>query len=251
MQDKLQVRILSPPNKWNIVHRDRRQPTTAPSCLYFPPRATKGNDFSLITKRSQKGCKGLVRISTSDGRWHGEWNSDYILSLRDLQLEDLAEDGQTNTQVSIKLSMHKHTGFGLSVDGRIMTCFTRKCSNCSSPYCREIDTSFKVWVLPSSKQKGSGDELPLLGWDDPSVIYVKPGFEAELDSLIQDTIRLATSVKETCSESCEKSEPKLQPLGKQNAASIDRRWSRLLELKKETNFHEISIAIESKAPESL
>lgn len=69
---------------------------------------------------------------------------------------------------------------------------------------------------------------------------MKPGFEADLDSLIQDTIRLTTSVKvlvhilflyrekrsrkkkkmidtdfilflqETCSESCEKSEPKLQ-----------------------------------------
>ncbi|XP_055804091.1 large ribosomal RNA subunit accumulation protein YCED homolog 2, chloroplastic [Solanum dulcamara] len=212
----------------------KREPTK-PS-FYFPPRATniKGNDLSLITKRSKKGCKRLVTISSSDGRWRGEWNCDYIFSLRDLQLEDLAEDGQTDTQVSIQLSIHKHAGFGLSVDGRIITSFTRKCSNCSSPYCREIDTSFKVWVLPSSRDKGCTDELPLLSWDDPSVIYVKPGFEAGLDSLIQDTIRLTTSVKETCSESCEKSEPKLQPLGKQNAASIDRRWSRLLELKKET-----------------
>ncbi|XP_060195495.1 large ribosomal RNA subunit accumulation protein YCED homolog 2, chloroplastic [Lycium barbarum] len=206
---------------------------------YSPPRATnttkaslKGNDLSLITKRSQRGSKRLVRISTSEGRWHGEWSCDYIFSLRDLQLEDLAEDAHRDTQISINLSIHKHAGFGLSVDGKIMTSFTRKCSNCSSPYCREIDTSFKVWVLPSSRQKGSADELPVLGGDDPSVIYVKPGFEADLDSLIQDTIRLATSVKETCSESCEKSEPKLLPLGKQNAASIDRRWSRLLELKK-------------------
>jgi len=27
------------------------------------------------------------------------------------------------------------------------------------------------------------------------VIYVKPGYEADLDSLVQDTIRLTTSVK--------------------------------------------------------
>ncbi|KAM3343148.1 large ribosomal RNA subunit accumulation protein YCED 2, chloroplastic [Capsicum galapagoense] len=205
-----------------------------PESLRVTKASLKGNDFSLITKRNEKVSKGLVRISSSDGRWHGEWNCDYILSLKDLQLEDLVEDHhqEDTTQVSIELSIHKHTGFGLSVDGRIITSFTRKCSNCFSPYCREIDTGFKVWVLPSSREKGGTDELPLLGWDDPSVIYVKPGFEADLDPLIQDTIRLATSVKETCSESCEKSEPKLQPLGKQNVASIDRRWFRLLELKK-------------------
>ncbi|XP_075082706.1 large ribosomal RNA subunit accumulation protein YCED homolog 2, chloroplastic isoform X3 [Nicotiana tabacum] len=175
--------------------------------FYFSPNNTKaslkGNDFSLITKRSQRASKRLVTISTSDGRWHGEWKCDYIFSLRDLQLEDLAEDGHKDTQVSINLCIHKHTGFGLSVDGRVITSFTRKCSNCSSTYCREV-------------------------------IYVKPGFEADLDSLIQDTISLAAAVKETCSESCEKSQPKLQPLGKENAASIDRRWSRLLELKKVT-----------------
>ncbi|KAH0695859.1 uncharacterized protein [Solanum tuberosum] len=192
-------------------------------------RASKGNHLSLITKRSKTP---LVRISSSDGKWHGEWNCDYIFTLGDLQLEDLAEE--TDTPLSIQLSIHKHAGFGLSVDGTIITSFTTKCSNCSSPYCREIHTSFKVWILPSTRDKGCTDQLPLLGWDDPSVIYVKPGLEADLDSLIQDTLRLATSVKETCSESCEKSEPKLQPLGKQNAASIDRRWSRLLELKKET-----------------
>ncbi|KAL3344009.1 hypothetical protein AABB24_023444 [Solanum stoloniferum] len=192
-------------------------------------RESKRNHLSLITKRSKKP---LVRISSSDGKWHGEWNCDYIFTLGDLQLEDLAEE--TDTPLSIQLSIHKHAGFGLSVDGTIITSFTTKCSNCSSPYCREIHTSFKVWVLPSTRDKGCTDQLPLLGWDDPSVIYVKPGFEADLDSLIQDTVRLATSVKETCSESCEKSEPKLQPLGKQNTASIDRRWSRLLELKKET-----------------
>lgn len=34
----------------------------------------------------------------------------------------------------------------------------------------QIDASFKVWVLPSSREKGSAtDELPVLGWDDPSV----------------------------------------------------------------------------------
>lgn len=63
------------------------------------------------------------------------------------------------------------------------------------------------------------------------VIYVKPGYEANLDSLIQDTIRLTTSTKDICSESCRKSEPTLRYIGKRNAASIDKRWYRLLELR--------------------
>ncbi|KAJ8546611.1 hypothetical protein K7X08_037211 [Anisodus acutangulus] len=84
----------------------RGQPTKP--FFYFPTKASlKGNDLSLITKRSQRVSKRLVRISTSEGRWHGEWNSDYIFSLRDLQLEDLAEDAHRDTQVSINLSIHK------------------------------------------------------------------------------------------------------------------------------------------------
>ncbi|KAL3502162.1 hypothetical protein ACH5RR_036611 [Cinchona calisaya] len=190
------------------------------------------NDFSLITKRSAKTPRGLVKISTADGKWHAKWNLDYNLSLQELQLQDLAEDGHKKNEVSISLSIQKHTGFGFSVDGRILTCFTRKCSNCSSPFCREIDTNFTVWVLPSSRKRSSDDdELPEIEGDDPSVIYVKPGYDADLDSLIQDSIRLASSVKETCSEACENSEPNLQHMGVQNAASVDRRWSRLLELK--------------------
>ncbi|CAI9096852.1 OLC1v1033093C2 [Oldenlandia corymbosa var. corymbosa] len=193
--------------------------------------------FSLISKRSQKTPKKLVKVSTAEGKWHGSWEVDYNLSLRDLHLQDLAEDGHQhhNSEVSVTLSIDKHAGFGLSVEGRVTTSFSRKCSNCSSPYCREINTNFTVWILPSNKKKGLADdeeELPILGGDDdPSVIYVKPGDEADLDSLIQDSIRLATSVKETCSEACESNEPRLQYLGAQNIASVDKRWSRLLELK--------------------
>lgn len=33
---------------------------------------------------------------------------------------------------------NQHAGFGFSVDGRIITSFTRKCSNCFSPYCRKV-----------------------------------------------------------------------------------------------------------------
>lgn len=61
----------------------------------------------LLLKIRKRSKKGLVTISSSDGRWHGEWNSDYIFTLRDLQLEDLPEDGQTHTQVKIKLYIHK------------------------------------------------------------------------------------------------------------------------------------------------
>ncbi|CAH2079261.1 unnamed protein product, partial [Thlaspi arvense] len=60
------------------------------------------------------------------------------------------------------------------------------------------------------------------------VIYVRPEYEANLDSLVQDTIRLTTYAKDICSESCEKPEPYV---GETNTASVHMRWSRLLELK--------------------
>ncbi|KAI4356987.1 hypothetical protein L6164_000965 [Bauhinia variegata] len=187
----------------------------------------------LIGKNTSRASRRLITISTGDGRWHGNWTCDYLMSLRDLQLEDLVEvesDRDKNARVLVKLSIEKHASFGYSVDGRIMTSFTRRCSTCSSPYCRQIDTKFKVWVLLASRDNGK-IHLPEIG-DDPSVIYVKPGYEADLDSLVQDTIRLTTPVKDTCSELCEKSEVIVQYNAGKNKASIDKRWSKLLELKK-------------------
>ncbi|KAK2973917.1 hypothetical protein RJ640_019432 [Escallonia rubra] len=194
--------------------------------------SSKRNEFSPITRKSHRSPRRLVKISTAEGRWLGKWDTDYTLSLRDLQLEDLADDGNQRAQVFITLSIEKQAGLGLSVDGRILTSFTSKCSNCSSLYCREINTNFNVWVLPSSNKNSSSTQRPEIGGDDPSVIYVKPGYEADLDSLIQDTIRLTASVNETCSDSCEKAEPRLHRIGEQNTASIDRRWSSLLELRR-------------------
>ncbi|XP_057773631.1 large ribosomal RNA subunit accumulation protein YCED homolog 2, chloroplastic isoform X2 [Salvia miltiorrhiza] len=190
--------------------------------------SARRNEFP--TKKKSK--PRLISISTAEAKWHGKWNSEYLFSLRDLQLLDL-DDVHKDTNVSIALSVQKHAGFGLSVEGRISTSFTRKCCNCCSPYLRDISSTFKVWILPSTRTiRDSSNQLPDIGGDDPSVIYVKPGYEADLDSLIQDTVRLATSVKETCSDTCEKAEPKLHHLGARNAPSIDRRWHKLLELKK-------------------
>ncbi|KAL3830653.1 hypothetical protein ACJIZ3_019455 [Penstemon smallii] len=201
--------------------------------------AKRNHEFPMVPAAAakKKNTKPrLITISTSDGKWHGNWDCDYTFSLQDLQLHDLLEDVHKDTHVSLTLSIQKHAGLGMSVEGRIITCFTTKCCNCCSPYLRKINTTFKVWVLPSTRQTRedpSHQALPLIGGDDdPSVIYVKPGDEADLGSLIQDTIRLATSVNETCSESCDKSEPKLQYLGTRNAASIEKRWHKLLELKK-------------------
>ncbi|XP_021646768.2 large ribosomal RNA subunit accumulation protein YCED homolog 2, chloroplastic [Hevea brasiliensis] len=193
-------------------------------------------DMSVIAKKGCKTSRRLITISTGDGRWHGKWTSQYLFSLQELQLEDLIEDEQRDTEVSINLCVQKRASFGFSVDGRIITSFTGKCSNCSSPYCKEIDTKFNVWVLPCNSDKGE-ITLPEIGGDDPSVIYVKPGYESNLDPLIQDTIRLTTSVKDTCLESCDRSEPTLQfptEIVGRNVASIYKRWSRLLELKQKS-----------------
>ncbi|KAK9691391.1 hypothetical protein RND81_09G194400 [Saponaria officinalis] len=193
-------------------------------------RSAKKIEAPLIAKRVSKSGRRAVTIPASTGRWPGKWTCEYVISLKDLQLHDLAEDGCYGTEVFVTLSLQKHTGFGLSVYGRVITNIARKCASCSTPYSRKIDTSMSVWVLPDGGDDTS--TIPEIGGDDPSVIYVKPGCEAELDSLIQDTIRLQVAVKETCSERCEKSEPKLHYIGAQKTASLDQRWSRLLHLRK-------------------
>lgn len=146
-------------------------------------------------------------------------------------MQDLAvEGGAGETQVSISLHIQQHASFGLSVDGKIIAYFTTKCSSCSLPYCRKIDTDFNVLIL-STNRCGNDTQLPDIGGDD-QVIYVKPGYEADLDSFIRDAIRLATSVEDTCSESCDKTAPRILYVGdEKDAASIDGRWSRLLELR--------------------
>ncbi|GAB2275253.1 hypothetical protein Dimus_010013 [Dionaea muscipula] len=187
----------------------------------------------LMTKKGSRAPRGLVAISTSStGKWPGrEWSDEYIFTLRDLHLEDLAEDGSKRAEVFINIRLQKHTGFGLSVDGRIITSIGRKCCVCSSVYCSKINTNFRVWVLPEGREDRS-TQIPEIGGDDPSVIYVKPGYEAYLDSCIQDAIRLRSSIQETCSETCEKSEPRFQYIGTPMTASLDSRWSRLQELRK-------------------
>ncbi|CAN0888349.1 Protein COFACTOR ASSEMBLY OF COMPLEX C SUBUNIT B CCB3, chloroplastic [Linum grandiflorum] len=144
-----------------------------------------------IRKRS-RSLKRLIRISTGEGRWNNRYSRHYSFTFWDLQLEDLVQDDDAT--VAVDLSVDKHASFGFSVDGTIVISFTRKCSNCSSPYSTKIDTKVNVWVLPSSREKhdkGSiGVPLPVIGGeDDPSVIYVKPGHEADLDSLVKDSIR--------------------------------------------------------------
>ncbi|KAK1438063.1 hypothetical protein QVD17_03875 [Tagetes erecta] len=195
---------------------------------YTLSASNQRNNIPLIGK---KVGKRLIRISTAEGKWQGNWNADYNFSLRDLRLDDLVEDGDpNNSRVLVSLTIHRHAGFGLSVDGKIDTSFTRKCSNCSLPYCRQITTNFNVWVLSTNKD-GDSNQLPEIGGDDPSVIYVRPGCEADLDSLIQDTVRLTTSVNETCSDACEKSELGVKHISKAKAPTVDKRWSKLLELK--------------------
>ncbi|KAL1556449.1 large ribosomal RNA subunit accumulation protein YCED 2, chloroplastic isoform X2 [Salvia divinorum] len=215
----------------NIINRFSPDNPKLISVSRASTNSARRNEFPTKKKSRPR----LIAISTAEAKWHGNWNSEYLFSLRDLQLLDLSDDDgvHKDTNVSINLSVQKHAGFGLSVEGRITTSFTRKCCNCCSPYLRDINATFKVWILPSTRTiRDSSNQLPDIGGDDPSVIYVRPGYEADLDSLIQDTVRLATSVKETCSETCEKAEPKLHHIGAMNAPSIDRRWHKLLELKK-------------------
>ncbi|PIA65447.1 hypothetical protein AQUCO_00100738v1 [Aquilegia coerulea] len=218
--------------------------TPSPSMKVAPKRSRSSKSPTKRRRRS------LITISTaSDWNSNGKWTCDYVFSLGELNLGDLAEDGHKDAEVFITLTIAKHASFGFSVHGRIITTLGRKCINCSTAYNRAINTTFDVWVLPSTRDDRS-DQLPYIGDDDPSlssqpylfslghtmqlsVIYVKPGSEADLDSLVQDTIRLI-SIKDSCSEICEKSEQKWEYKcidTRKTTSSIDGRWSALLKLR--------------------
>lgn len=49
----------------------------------------------------------MISISTAEGKWPGNWESEYLFSLRDLQLLDLDDDVRKDTIVSIFLSVEK------------------------------------------------------------------------------------------------------------------------------------------------
>ncbi|CAI0419631.1 unnamed protein product [Linum tenue] len=187
-------------------HSVKRPPPSAPRIIAAGSRSHDAGhtqpqqQLGSSSRRSGKAPRRLITISTGNGRWNGEWSCDYLFTFRDLGLQDLIQDAveQKDATVSVKLCVEKHASFGFSVDGIIITSFTKKCISCNSPYSTQIDTNVNVWVLPSSRQKhdrGPMDEFPLIGGDDPSVIYVKPGHEADLDSLVRDAVRLAISVK--------------------------------------------------------
>ncbi|KAF5207242.1 Large ribosomal rna subunit accumulation protein yced-like protein [Thalictrum thalictroides] len=240
---KSKTKQLQLPFKIKTISASKKDEWTPPPSLQVTPKKRRNSKIPIKNRRS------LITISTaSDWKWNEKWTCEYVFSLGELRLRDLAEDGYKDAEVFITLTIEKHASFGFSVHGRIITTLGRKCIICSTSYNKQINTTFDVWVLPSTKDTGS-DQLRNSGDDDPSlssqpylfslsrttplsVIYVKPGSEADLDSLIQDTIRLTTSVKETCSEICEKTEQRWQCIDTTKAtSSIDGRWSALLKLR--------------------
>ncbi|KAJ1702058.1 hypothetical protein LUZ63_001837 [Rhynchospora breviuscula] len=185
-------------------------------------------------RKSDIKRRSLISISPVGERWDSQWDCDYVLTLSELELEYLAVDGEQEKKVNVSFTCQQHTGFGLSVHGHIATSFNRECSWCSEIFCKEIDTSLDVTVLPEQRES----KLPELGGDD-SVIYIKYGSEAELDSFIQDKILVAALTQDTCSETCGESPITLYSNEKEK--DYKPRWPQLLRLKqalleKETQF---------------
>lgn len=59
-----------------------------------------------ITKKASKSRR-VITIPATTGRWPGNWTCEYLVSLKDLQLDDLAEDGRKHTEVFISLNLQK------------------------------------------------------------------------------------------------------------------------------------------------
>uniref|UniRef100_A0A0D3FY40 Uncharacterized protein n=1 Tax=Oryza barthii TaxID=65489 RepID=A0A0D3FY40_9ORYZ len=147
-------------------------------------------------RRGPGSRQSLVSVGTSCGGGD-QWSSDFDLTLRQLHLDDLIEDGQNDdADVLVHLLV------------------------------QQIDEQFNLTVLSSTRKEQS--EMPDIGDSDPSVIYVRPGVEVDLDSVIQETIRLTASAKRSLkrfliSESTD---------GGNQKKRYSQRWSKLLDLKK-------------------
>ncbi|KVH95807.1 hypothetical protein Ccrd_002138 [Cynara cardunculus var. scolymus] len=78
-------------------------PTHTKSLRYTLSASIQRNQIPLVGRR-------LIRISTAEGKWQGNWNADYNFSLRDLRLDDLVEDDDPNdARVFVSLSIHRET----------------------------------------------------------------------------------------------------------------------------------------------
>nr|CAB3485183.1 unnamed protein product [Digitaria exilis] len=191
----------------------------------YPTEPLKKVQVTQSVRRSRRrGTSGarqsLVSVGTARGGGD-QWSDDFDLTMRQLHLDDLIEDGPRDADVLVHLLVQQHTQFGMSIKGRVLTSFRKICDSCSSTYCTNIDEQFNLTVLSSSRRDQSG--LPDLGVSDPSVIYVRPGEEVDLDSVIQETVRLTASAKSSCSEAYSSNQRK---------RSSNQRWSKLLDLKK-------------------
>ncbi|KAK1684287.1 hypothetical protein QYE76_045135 [Lolium multiflorum] len=203
-------------------------PTEDDYAAESPKRVQVTQSLRRSRQRGTGARRSLVSVGTSRGGGD-QWSSDFELTLRQLRLDDLIEDGQSDADVLVHLLVQQHSQFGMSIKGRVITSFGKICDSCSTPYNTKIDDHFDITVLSSSRKDHSG--MPEIGDNDPSVISVKPGTEIDIDSSIQETIRLAASAKSSCSEACEKSTVVWKSGGNQKRR-YSQSWSKLLDLKR-------------------
>uniref|UniRef100_A0ACD5UCB2 Uncharacterized protein n=1 Tax=Avena sativa TaxID=4498 RepID=A0ACD5UCB2_AVESA len=135
----------------------------------YPAESPKRVQVAQSLRRSRRRGTGtrqsLVSVGTSRGGGD-QWSSDFDLTLRQLRLDDLIEDGQSDADVLVHLLVQQHSQFGMSIKGRVVTSFGKICDSCSNPYCTKIDEHFDITVLSSSRKDHSG--MPEIGDNDPS-----------------------------------------------------------------------------------
>uniref|UniRef100_A0A0A9GY07 Uncharacterized protein n=1 Tax=Arundo donax TaxID=35708 RepID=A0A0A9GY07_ARUDO len=108
----------------------------------YPAEPLKKVKVTQSPRRSRRRGTGgarqsLVSVGTSCGGGD-QWSSDFDLTLRQLHLDDLVEDGQRDADVLVHLLVQQHTQFGMSIKGRVLTSFRKICDSCSSPYCTNV-----------------------------------------------------------------------------------------------------------------
>ena len=105
-------RLRHPPQQSSFSPRKGWISISPPGAAAGGARCSSGGDFSpgekrTAAKKAPRAPRRLITISTADGRWQGEWYCDFVYSLRELGVADVADLGQADSNVLISLVVQK------------------------------------------------------------------------------------------------------------------------------------------------
>ncbi len=112
---------------------------------------------------------------------------------------DEYDDSVLGLDTDMEVSMHiRRAGERYVLEGSLFGKLILRCDRCIEPFCFDLKTEFKWFLVPHPKQVQEEIEL---GKDDMSVVFISED-EIDLDDIIRSEIYLAVPMKILCKEDC-------------------------------------------------